>query len=989
MTGLSRKPGGLQFLNGLQRTVPALLLVTSFAAFWLGVFGIVGARNLNGYHDQSLFLASQIAWTNLACGAALIAGLLRFRIAKAMATLVLVLLLGTLLACYGIETLATRSWLGLEIIGLLLCLVGAVCAWPYGNGPQGDYQWPDRFSIFIAASGCLFSVAGSYWLINQQADELERSIQKKVSEVSQTLQDTLYESIWGFQRISERWSSLAAMPSTSYRDMEFVTYLRDTSHALVVATVDESLDPTHVRFKQQISYQDLVSLLTHPEVQNVFQKDMVSDVAKLVEVEWPSPGDRVGLIATSWEAGSGEGGILVTVIDLPRIFEKALVIRQVDCCIQIDSGHRNVYQAGHGSPETAYYHASMPFNVAGQTFDVTLWIDPRNQGWAWDRLAWFFMLLGLSFTFFLNNSQRLAFIANRRAEEIQYRALYDPVTDLPNRQMYEQFVKQYRDDSSLPDLQVWVVFIALIGIRLINDSMGHGVGDKVLRTVGKRLSQVVGGGALVSRIDSGNFAICVSGLTSEQVDAMAAELISVISEPLAIDPHLLRIRSVAGIAGSPARQADPETLLSQADLAMLRARKEGLNSWYYFTNELAEQASQQLSLHADLQGALRSHQMSLNYQPIIDGQTGEIVGFEALMRWHHPKFGFVPPSKFIAMAEESGQIVELTQWALEKAAKAAIEFSQALSRNIPVAVNISVEFFKRSDFIHRIRSVLAKHRVSSSCLEIEITESLLLEDADGALVKLKELDKLGVKIALDDFGTGYSGLNYLKVLPIHKVKLDRSFVSDILENAADVAIARAVVAVASLMQLTVTVEGVETETQFLFLKQMRCNHYQGYLFAKPMPQREVVRLLQSTKGMFKMPGIFPDVHGGRSGVLVIGDEEILDELIECLQQNDVSVYKANDVTQATVILANQPIMAIFACADGALIQQVIELYSGVSFLYPGVSRILLTRTSGLTLDNSIEQALQDRIVSEVWQSPLSTEDLQRQVESVLYTPAGV
>jgi diguanylate cyclase (GGDEF)-like protein/PAS domain S-box-containing protein len=430
----------------------------------------------------------------------------------------------------------------------------------------------------------------------------------------------------------------------------------------------------------------------------------------------------------------------------------------------------------------------------------------------------------------------------RRAEaKIAYMAHHDALTDLPNRlQLYEQL----RQTLTRPkqDLHVAVFCLDLDRFKDVNDAHGHPVGDLLLKAVADRLRQCIRDIDMVARLGGDEFAIMQAG-ASQPTDAtaLASRLIEVVGAPYELGGHQVTVELSIGIALAPEDGADPDQLLKNADLALYRAKSDGSGLYRFFEREMDARMQARRRLEVDLRNAIANDEFELFYQPLVDMQTGYVTGFEALIRWHHPVRGMVLPLDFIAVAEETGLIGPIGTWVLRQACAEAATWPS----DVKIAVNLSPIQFKNKSLLLSVITALAASGLPPNRLELEITESVLLQDADATLAILQELRGLGVRISMDDFGTGYSSLSYLRKFPFDKIKIDRSFIVDMSDHDDSLAIVRAVIAMGSGLGIATTAEGVETPEQFKRLKLEGCTEAQGYLFSPPRPAADVKGLLAS------------------------------------------------------------------------------------------------------------------------------------------------
>jgi len=428
----------------------------------------------------------------------------------------------------------------------------------------------------------------------------------------------------------------------------------------------------------------------------------------------------------------------------------------------------------------------------------------------------------------------------RQAEaKIMHMARHDALTNLPNRMLFRDKMEQALDRGE----KLAVMFLDLDRFKGVNDSLGHPVGDALLCAVTERLQRVVRGIDTVARLGGDEFAIVQSSARPTDASELAAELIETFSEPFEVHGHQVVIGTSIGIAMAPADGNEPDQLLRNADMALYRAKAEGRGTYHFFQPEMDAQMQERRRLELDLRKALIANEFELYYQPIIQVATGEVGGFEALIRWNHPERGLVPPNAFIPVAEEIGLIVPLGEWVLRRACMDAAAWPSKLS----VAVNLSAVQFRNPMLALSVVSALGQSGLSASRLELEITETVLLQDDRAVLDTLHQIRDLGVRICMDDFGTGYSSLSYLRSFPFDKIKIDRSFVSELGKENDCVAIIRAVTRLGSSLGMTTTAEGVETEQQLEILRAEGCVQVQGYLFSRPKPLKEIPTMLRELR----------------------------------------------------------------------------------------------------------------------------------------------
>ncbi|WP_434606887.1 PAS domain S-box protein [Pseudomonas sp. D2-30] len=441
----------------------------------------------------------------------------------------------------------------------------------------------------------------------------------------------------------------------------------------------------------------------------------------------------------------------------------------------------------------------------------------------------------------------------RNAEaQIRHLAYHDPLTNLPNRALLMDRLSQQIALLKRHSLRGALLFLDLDHFKHINDSLGHPVGDTVLKIITARLEASVRLEDTVARLGGDEFVVLLSGLegtraaVSEQVQNLADTLRDLLSEPMFLDGQRLQVTPSIGMALIPDHGSTPTDLLKRADIALYRAKDSGRNTSQMFHATMQKAASERLRMETDLRQALARNEFSLHFQPQIDARDNRIIGAEALVRWHHPDLGAQSPNEFIKVLEDSGLILEVGTWILDEACngfKQLIAKGKVDPQRFKLCVNISPRQFRQSDFVERIESSLSRHGLPYCVLKLEITEGIVIQNLDDTIGKMRRLKKLGVSFAMDDFGTGYSSLTYLKRLPVDTLKIDQSFVRDATSDPNDAEIIRAIVAMARSLNLEMIAEGVETLEQLQFLQGLDCHLYQGYLHSRPLPLEAFERLL--------------------------------------------------------------------------------------------------------------------------------------------------
>ncbi|KAF0217439.1 MAG: PAS/PAC sensor-containing diguanylate [Geobacteraceae bacterium] len=430
--------------------------------------------------------------------------------------------------------------------------------------------------------------------------------------------------------------------------------------------------------------------------------------------------------------------------------------------------------------------------------------------------------------------------------DIQHLAYYDLLTSLPNRLLLRDRLEQVLAQADREGQMVGILSFDLDEFKVINDTLGHSIGDRLLKVVAARLGSRVRKGDTLARMGGDEFVVILTGVKlTEDVAHAAKDMLSALSSPYELDDREVFITTSIGIALYPFDGKDPDTLLKNADIAMYQAKEGGRNSYRFYTAAMNAKAEQRLTMETSLRHALERNEFLLHYQPCLDLKSGRITGMEALLRWQHPTLGLVPPDRFIPTAEETGLILPIGEWVLHTACACVKALQEAGFPHLRMAVNLSGRQLKRYDLVGAVASALEATGIDPTCLELELTESSIMENIKETTKILYAIREMGISLAIDDFGTGYSSLSYLKRFPIHKLKIDRSFVRDIPANPDDMAITRAIIAMAQSLKLKVTAEGVETEEQLMFMSEHDCDELQGYFISRPVPVRELVDFLQS------------------------------------------------------------------------------------------------------------------------------------------------
>ena len=529
---------------------------------------------------------------------------------------------------------------------------------------------------------------------------------------------------------------------------------------------------------------------------------------------------------------------------------------------------------------------------------------------------------------------------------------FDALTGLPNRQVFHGLLGQAVALANREEKQIAVMSFCIDRFGAINDTLGHQAGDDLLRTTGTRLRETLRASDTLSRVGSDESCMLLPGVgNSDQAAAVARKLIEATSHPVEIDGKEIYLIANIGISLYPADASDPDGLVRYADTAMRAAKSAGQHGFHFFTNGMNAASATRMQLETDLRRALERDEFILQYQPKVDGRTGRITGVEALLRWQHPERGLVAPAEFIPLLEETGLIVPVGAWTLHTACAQASAWQQAGLKALQVAVNLSGRQLLNGEIIDCVKAALAAARLDPALLELELTESYLMQDPESAVVTLTNLKKLGLRISIDDFGTGYSSLAYLKKFPIDTLKIDRTFVKDISADPDDASITLAIITLAHTLKLSVVAEGVETAAQLGLLTANHCDSIQGYYFSPPVDADAIAIMLREGKHL--SGAAFSREKQPRTLLLVDDEENIRNALKRLLRRASYRVLIAGSGPEGLRLMAENQV-------DVVLSDQRMPGMTGVEFLrrvkeiHPQTVRIVL---SGYTELQSVTDAI--------------------------------
>ncbi len=439
-----------------------------------------------------------------------------------------------------------------------------------------------------------------------------------------------------------------------------------------------------------------------------------------------------------------------------------------------------------------------------------------------------------------------------RHQQLDHLAHHDQLTGLPNRLYLAAYLPGAIEEARKAHTAIAVLFLDLDGFKHVNDSRGHEIGDKLLRTVAQRLRATVRSKDVVVRMGGDEFVVIAKEVLPEQVNDSAQRINHALGAPMVIDGRTLVTTASIGVALYPRDGADVGELLRHSDTAMYQAKDRGRNNFQLFAPGMGRRIKERMAIESSLRAALSSQQLDVHYQPIVDIETNRVVSLEALLRWKHPNHGYVRPERFVKVAEEAGLIVPIGDFVMQRVIEDAARWRQGGGTLVPVSFNVSAVQLQRSNLVENIKRLTRRNGIEASMLQVELTESAVFErhearGRDGAQDVLANLRDLGVRIAIDDFGTGYSSLSYLKSWRVDALKIDRSFVRDLVTDLSDLAIVSAIIAMARHLHIEVVAEGIEGWQQLEKLRQLGCNYAQGFLFARPAPADECARYLRGER----------------------------------------------------------------------------------------------------------------------------------------------
>ena len=582
---------------------------------------------------------------------------------------------------------------------------------------------------------------------------------------------------------------------------------------------------------------------------------------------------------------------------------------------------------------------------------------PVEISWQWQEAGSSKLLIAVA----RDISERL-----QAQQRLKHLASYDALTGLPNRTLFFQNLREAIELAQDKAWRVAVLFITLDRFKIVNDSLGPALGDELLRQFSNRLVRVIGLRDSVGRLGGDEFALILN-MTREQEQEpvrVANEIRESLRTPFDLNGQQAVLTASIGIAMYPNDALEPSTLVKYADTAMVRAKEAGRDGYRFFTAGMNVQVLARLDLELALRGALEGGQFVLHYQPKLELNTGRVSGVEALLRWNRPGHGLVYPAEFVPVLEETGMVVRVGDWIVDEACRQIAEWNEQGVRELRVAVNVSSRQFVEGDLEGVVRAAIERHGIEPGMLELELTESALMSNAERTIEVLQRLKALGIRIAIDDFGTGYSSLAYLKRFPIDKLKIDIAFVRDIVNNPDDAAIALAIISMAHSLHMQVIAEGVETRAQMAYLRRNRCDEIQGFHFSRALPAAQLAQLVRKNRAAPDRPAA--DDSNVQTILVVDDDVDTLSALHRLLRRDNYRVLTASSPTEAFELLALYRVQVVM-CDQRMPVMSGTEFLSKVKEMYPDTMRIILSGYTGVqTVLDSINRGAIYKFYTKPW-----------------------
>ncbi|MCC2595813.1 bifunctional diguanylate cyclase/phosphodiesterase [Pusillimonas sp. MFBS29] len=769
-------------------------------------------------------------------------GSLGRRVARAVSVLIILFCLHYLFfRLTGATTTTYEHTNNTGNLGALLGILSGCATFAASMHPVAPRIFAYRNLSMISVVGAFVAVFSWYALSGQNNITNYQYSHNVANRIQENLHREVSDQIALIDRMAHRWSILDTIPSETVINEELFSYLDDYEMLEHVFVIDPNKQVRWAPATQNQVPDWLSDYLRDPEVAAWLDNLHLYGQANIRAMEGVTAVSPRSLIAGPITSTAMKGWTILAVQNLEMLVAKVVGPSPGNIQFLITTNGHTLYDVV--SNEGQLFRISdspvlLPGNIS---WDMSSWYVQR---WATTQtlLPDLILLICLAFTDGMIILRKQALQLLNRSEQLRYNALHKLLTGLPNRTHLEI---ELSETCSAPDnYPIRLISFELDGIKLINDTLGHTVGDQVAQQAARRIANEAGQAHFVAQIESNEFVVLMRNASRGEALNLTNRILAACASPCEFENMELRLTASAGITSRHVFTDTPMDLLGEADLALGFAKRVAPSFWHEYTAELGVEVAERLTLRNELQQALDNNDLDLHYQPLVAGHTGKIVGIEALVRWRHATMGNIPPDKFIPIAESTGQITQLTAWVIDRACQTISDLHQRKLTDCHVAVNISPQVFDRHDFIALITSTLSRHNLPARRLQLEITEGTMLNDQTHTAGRLQTLKELGVHSSIDDFGTGYSSLGYLKALPIDKVKIDKSFAQGMTTASNDAAvIIKTMIDLAHHLQLQVVAEGVETIEQYQFLLENGCDQFQGYLFSRPLPLSELERQL--------------------------------------------------------------------------------------------------------------------------------------------------
>lgn len=553
----------------------------------------------------------------------------------------------------------------------------------------------------------------------------------------------------------------------------------------------------------------------------------------------------------------------------------------------------------------------------------------------------------------------------RHEDQLFHQARHDVLTGLPNRALILDRLQQAISHAQRGQRLLAVAYLDLDHFKDINDTLGHDAGDELLRQAATRINGALRQGDTVGRQSGDEFILLLPDIVHiEDVTIVAEKVLDTLVRPFMLNGREVYVTGSLGLSICPSDGEDAESLLRNADIAMYRAKEEGRNSFRFYVSEMDERMRARVEIEHDLRLAIKRGELMLHYQPRVSLISGAILGFEALVRWNHPREGLISPDRFIGVAEDTGLIMPLGDWVLETACRRARQWQDMGLPEMRMSVNLSARQFRDPGLVGRVERVLAETGLDPAFLELEITESTVMHDSEAAIGTLRALKKLGIALSVDDFGTGYSSLSYLKLFPIDVLKIDRSFVRDLTTDADDAAIVRAIVTLSHSLGLVVVAEGVEEVAQAAFLRDVKCDELQGYYFSRPLPEEAAEHLLRSNRHLDM--GELELERQARTLLIVDDEPEVRNALTRTLHGEGWRILNAGDASEALSMLATHGAHVVL-CDQHMPGMTGIEFLGRIKQMFPETVSIIYSGTSKAeAMTDAVDQGVAYKALHKPW-----------------------